>query len=1039
MMLSILLLAVLGALLLFKEWDQRSNDDHRKAYKIGFPADLDAERVNAWVRSISGTLRGRPTSIFGTPTIVFETWADNLGITHRLKVPWSHADFIVSQLRSLVPGVRVLPEDHPPVETWTVATEFALTNKSRQLRIRSAADMSTSLLAAVQPLNDGEKVIIQWTVTPSSPTHKPIYKVAQSHQLHPRMLVTDNLATRDEVNDRRDKLDEPNVLAVLRVATLAGTPPRAEHLAHRVRAALSSIHGPSTRFVKRLMRTQRLQQRIDRAAGSVVFPIQLSAPELTALIAWPIGNPFVSGLPPVMSRHLPANETIPRKGRIIGMANMPGSERKLAVSYEEARKHLHVVGPTGCLHPDTPICDPLDGTTKTVKERYQEGRSFHVFALDGEKLVIAAADPPIKFHKVGMYRLYNDEDAIVVTGQHKVWNGRAFVEVSTLDIQQGSGPVQLPYASSDDLSRLRADALNLLQTNVDSVVCCRQLCHLYDPLPLLGSGNVRAGAPLRGGVPERSHADRRRDGSVEKQVCNLPCRVDVHPSSRDSVPLGDTSLYPAPGYCSRQDICKSSLSTCLPSGPHPSCCTPVGIDLLPDEPDPHSLRSSDGLLFSNYFKNSNFRVAREQDNYYYDFHVPLHENYLACGLIHHNTGKTALLANMIKQDIEQGYGIVLIENKGDLFNTVMNYVPRSRIKDVVVMDVNDAQRPVGFNILNQGKPRVVVDELVLLFDQLYKSNGGVWTREVLYHGLRTLVLHPDLTFIDLAPLLVPMSAEETNWRDSIIRSAEDIELRNFWQRFENQPRAAQDRITQPVMDRIWQLNARPELRNIIGQSKSSFQMEDIVREGKILLVNLENLARETASLTGTLLMNSLWHAVKQVRPAKPIYLYLDEFQDFLTLPIDPEDMLAKARGYGLGMTLAHQHLAQLSSEMRQAVMANARTKIMFQSSADDARAMAREFGGSVTDADFMHLGRFEAIARISTGEGVSAPVTLTTHEPAQSYGTSGTIRSASRQAYGRPVAQVEAEILARRTSSAAKPSRKRRPKVGGDGWGQPDS
>ena len=102
-------------------------------------------------------------------------------------------------------------------------------------------------------------------------------------------------------------------------------------------------------------------------------------------------------------------------------------------------------------------------------------------------------------------------------------------------------------------------------------------------------------------------------------------------------------------------------------------------------------------------------------------------------------------------------------------------------------------------------------------------------REVLYHALRTLTAHPGLTFVDLAPLLVPMSSQEVEWRERVVRAVTDGEIRNFWQRFENQPRAAQDRITQPVMDRIWQLNARPEVRNIIGQSESSFQMDDVVR------------------------------------------------------------------------------------------------------------------------------------------------------------------------------------------------------------------
>src|SRR3954468_1278363 len=336
--------------------------------------------------------------------------------------------------------------------------------------------------------------------------------------------------------------------------------------------------------------------------------------------------------------------------------------------------------------------------------------------------------------------------------------------------------------------------------------------------------------------------------------------------------------------------------------------------------------------------------------------------------------------------------------------------------------------PVGFNILQQGNPRVVIDELTELFESMYDTKS-VWTREVLYHGLRTLGATPGSSFTDLAPLLVPMSSAEVDWRNAVTRNLKDKELRQFWQRFENQPRAAQDRIVQPVMDRIWQLTARPELRNIIGQSDSSFLMADVVAQNKILLVNLGGLAEETASLAGTLLMNALWHAVKTTPAEPPTYLYLDEFQKMIKLPIDPESMLAEARGFGLGMTLAHQHLAQLPTELRAAVLANARTKIIFQTTAGDAATFGKEFGSHVTDADFMHLGRYEALARVSTGDGVSPPMTLTANAPAQPYGTAKATRYVSRQNYGRPVAEVEREMEARRRPPE-KPNRPR-PKISG--------
>jgi hypothetical protein len=726
--------------------DQRTKDSQRKTYRIAFPHELTEDTVTAWLRAISGTLKSSSLRFAGTPTVGFELWASREGIQHRIKVPWQHADYVIAQLRSLVPGIRVTPEDQWPRRQWTRAVEVGLSNSSRPLRIFSATDMASSLLASVQALEGSETIVMQWVVTPALPQHKPVHREARSDQFHARHLLVGNQANRDEVTERRAKLDEPNLLAVLRIGAVATTDERADHLIYRVRASLSSTRGPATRFVKRLVSRGDVQRGLDTASGCLHYPAQLSAPELAALVAWPIGGPFVTGLPPALARQLPASDLVPKQGRVLGRSNFPGNERLIAVDYTAARKHLHVVGPTG-------------------------------------------------------------------------------------------------------------------------------------------------------------------------------------------------------------------------------------------------------------------------------------------------SGKTVLLANMIRQDMQQGYGVVLIDAKGgdanNLFSAALDYVPRARIDDTIVMDVADTNRPVGFNILEQGNPRQVIDELTELFESMYDSKS-VWTREVLYHGLRTLVETPGSAFTDLGPLLVPSSSDEVAWRDAVIRALTDKELKQFWQRFENQPRAAQDRYVQPVMDRIWQLTARPELRNIIGQSKSSFQMADVITEKKILLVNLGGLPTETSGLAGTLLMNALWDAAKRTPADPPIYLYLDEFQKFVRLPIDPESMLAEARGFGLGMTLAHQHMNQLPTELKQAVAANARTKVVFQTTASDAREFTREFGSSVTDNDFMHLGKYEVLARVATGEGVSAPLTMTTEPPPTPYGTAKAVRNASRTEYGRHVAQVERDMEARRRVEKA-PSKKR-PKLSGEGW-----
>jgi hypothetical protein len=401
----------------------------------------------------------------------------------------------------------------------------------------------------------------------------------------------------------------------------------------------------------------------------------------------------------------------------------------------------------------------------------------------------------------------------------------------------------------------------------------------------------------------------------------------------------------------------------------------------------------------------------------------------ACGPT--GTGKTAVLANLASQIMQQGYGLVVIEAKGQLCTEVIARIPKKRLDDVVIFDVADEAFPVGYNILSDGEPRATVESICALFEHLYRDSHSVWTRELLFHGLSTLVTDPLYAFTDLAPLLVPLRSAEEAWRTELIAGLHDPELKDFWARYLAQSRAQQERMAQPVLDRVWQLSARPNIRNIIGQSRSSFRIADIAADSRILIVNLAGLGSATASLTGTILVSSLWRAVQSTPHKRPLLLLLDEFQDFANLPEDPKDMLVKCRSAGLGVVAAHQDLAQLQPELRAATLANMRTKLVFQITADDARTFAHEFGRTVTDADFLNLGRFEVLAKIMTDSGVSAPVTGITRPLSRRTTWANEARTRSQERYGRPVPAVEAEIASRRT---ARRTNQQLPRLGGQEW-----
>lgn len=399
-------------------------------------------------------------------------------------------------------------------------------------------------------------------------------------------------------------------------------------------------------------------------------------------------------------------------------------------------------------------------------------------------------------------------------------------------------------------------------------------------------------------------------------------------------------------------------------------------------------------------------------------------------------GKTALAGNMAVQAMNLGAGVVVMESKGDLFELVLDAVPRNRRADVIVVDVSD-DHPVGYNLLGEGNPRIAVEELCQLFEYLYPDmRRGVWARAALYRGLSTLVTQSNAAFIDLVPLLSPSSRSEVErqWRDELVASVTDPELVRFWQRFDGLSASQQEAYTAPILDRVWQLNERPEIRRIIGQSASSFSFREVLRSRHILLVNLAGLGIETARLMGTLLLNSLWSAVRSgaADPTHPTVLVLDELQDFMNLPIDPETMLVRARSYGLAMVLAHQHLDQLPAAIRSAVLANARSKVVFQATADDARVLAREFGKVVSEDDFLHLAQYEVLCRLATAEGVSPPVSGVTMPPPGSTESAAAVRNRSRARYGRDVEAIEADIAARRTPQHPVPTK--RPRLGGSSW-----
>lgn len=246
------------------------------------------------------------------------------------------------------------------------------------------------------------------------------------------------------------------------------------------------------------------------------------------------------------------------------------------------------------------------------------------------------------------------------------------------------------------------------------------------------------------------------------------------------------------------------------------------------------------------------------------------------------SGKSTLLLNLIVQDMTVGRAVVVIEPKGDLIAEVLERVPLARLGDVVMLDPTDVARPVGLNPLTLGgrSPELAADQLLGLFHSLYAAHWGPRTHDILGASLLTLARTPGMSLAAL-----PLLLTDAGFRRRVLRGVDDpIGLSPFWRAYEAWSEPERAAAIAPVMNKLRPLLLRPELRAIIGQANTGFDLRRIFIERKILLVNLNRglLGPETSALLGSLVVAQLWQAVlgrAAIAPARrhPVFVYVDEF------------------------------------------------------------------------------------------------------------------------------------------------------------------
>lgn len=381
------------------------------------------------------------------------------------------------------------------------------------------------------------------------------------------------------------------------------------------------------------------------------------------------------------------------------------------------------------------------------------------------------------------------------------------------------------------------------------------------------------------------------------------------------------------------------------------------------------------------------------------------------------TGKTALLERLLISVIRAGGGCGLIDPHGDLAERLLDFIPRTRTNDVVLLDPADMERPVGMNLFDQVLPEcrhLVASGVLSVFRKLYAESWGPRTEHVLRNVVRGLLDVRGATLLGVPRMLL-----EDRYRESVASQVQDPLVRFFWTReFPTYPKPFLAEVIAPVLNKSMALLASPVTRNIVGQHSSTIVPREIMDCGRILIANLAKgrIGEEASALLGAVLVTKFQLAAYSradlpEEERMPFVLVLDEFTAFVTRSF--AEILAEARKYGMGLVLAHQHVAQLDDAMRAAVLGNAGSLLVFRIGAEDAEVIGREFMPELAPLDLARLGQHQLAVRLSM-DGVTSPpftaVTLPPLPPPERTNAAETIRRTSRDRYGRPRERVEKDV-----------------------------
>lgn len=380
-------------------------------------------------------------------------------------------------------------------------------------------------------------------------------------------------------------------------------------------------------------------------------------------------------------------------------------------------------------------------------------------------------------------------------------------------------------------------------------------------------------------------------------------------------------------------------------------------------------------------------------------------------------GKTNLLENLVVQDIRNGHGICYIDPHGDTAEKLLKAVPANRINDVIYLNPADQNFPLAFNVMESVDPdyrHLVASGLIGVFKKIWADSWGPRLEYILRNAILALLEYPGSTLLGVTRILV-----DKKYREKVVDKVTDPVIRQFWvDEFPKWSDKVLQEVVSPIQNKVGQFLSSSLIRNIVGQTSSSFDIRNAMDTQKILIINLSKgrIGEDNGALLGAMMITKIQLAAMgrvdiPETERKDFYLYVDEFQNFATESF--ANILSEARKYRLNLILANQYITQIDEKVRDAIFGNAGTIISFRVGATDAEYLEKEFAPVFVQNDIVNLPKYNIYLKLMidgiAGDAFSAQVLPPVYIE-DTMENEEKIIAASRQRYASSKEEIEDKI-----------------------------